>query len=348
MSKQSDGSLYGVPRPKHTPKSTIHHSTAHSFAASLSSLIATSSTKNSTTGAKPRISRARKDDIFATHNKGTKKRAAADISDGGRAEQEHQTNIGTVDYDTLHRSKRKMEEKAQLYAAMKRGDWVPPKRGINDEESGSLVDFDRKWAESEAAGGEKDDTSSDDGGDSEEEEMVEYTDEFGRTRKGIKAEVARQQRQQRIAANADQELAEMSARPAMPSGVIYGDAVQSAAFNPDEAAAKMMRELAEKRDRSATPPEETHYDATKEVRSKGMGFYQFSRDKETREKEMQNLEKEREETATREKEREERKQKKLQELEERRRKIKEKRGEREAEGFLKSLEGELGGFRGGP
>ena len=343
----SDSHLYGAPRPKQEPKSSIASSTSHTFASSLSSLLAAKPTKASaTTSARARPSKSNKNDIFTSHNKGSKKRAAADLADqDGSTVQKHNSEIGALDYDTLHRSKRKMEEKARLYAAMKRGDYVPPKRGINDDESGALVDFDRKWAEEEAAGKEASyDTSSDDGGDSEEEEMVDYVDELGRPRRGTRAEAAREAREQRMAANAQAELEEMSARPAMPSsGVIYGDTVQSAAFNPDVQASSAMANLAAKRDRSATPPEEVHYDATKEVRSKGVGFYQFSKDKDARDREMRQLEKDREETIRREREREERKQKKLNELEERRKRIKAKRGEREADGFLRSLESELGG-----
>jgi hypothetical protein len=348
MSTHPDAHLYGTPRPKHVPKSTIGSSTSHSFASSLSSLIAAPSKKDHTTSARPRPSKPSKDDLFSKPNKGAKKRAAADISQGSLAssEQKHKTDLGTVDYDTLHRSKRKMEEKSRLYAAMKRGDYVPPKKnGINDVEAGPLVDFDRKWAEAEADGKTREyDTTSDDGGDSEEEELIEYTDEFGRTRKGTRAEVAREQRRNRIATSATQELADMSGRPDMPQGVIFGDTIQASAFNPDAAITAAMEELATKRDRSATPPEETHYDATKEVRSKGVGFYQFSRDNDTREKEMQNLAREREETERQEKEREERKEKKRKEIEERKQKIKKKRGEKQVDGFLRSLEGELGGL----
>ncbi|MCJ1325438.1 hypothetical protein MMC10_002101 [Thelotrema lepadinum] len=342
-----DSHLYGAARPEREPKSSITSSTSHSFASSLSSLLAAKPPKASaTTSARARPSKSSKNDIFTSHNKGSKKRAAADIAgQDGSTEQKHNSDIGALDYDTLHRSKRKMEEKARLYAAMKRGDYVAPKRGMSDEDSGALVDFDRKWAEDEAAGKETNyDTSSDDGGDSDDEEMVDYIDELGRPRRGTRAEAAREAREQRMAAHAQAELEEMSARPAMPSsGVIFGDTVQSAAFNPDIQASSAMANLAAKRDRSATPPEEVHYDASKEVRSKGVGFYQFSKDKEGREREMRQLEKEREETVKREKEREERKQKKLRDIEERRKKIKEKRGEREVDGFLKSLESELGG-----
>ena len=341
-----DAQLYGLPRPKHEPKTTIKASTSHSFAAALSSLISTP--KTSTNNAKGRTAGNRKDDIFTTHNRGAKKRAAADDA----IDQEytsatglkHRKDTGGVDHDTLHRSKRKMEEKARLYSAMKRGDYVLPSRGgINAEESGSLVDFDRKWAESHAASNEEDEdeeASSDNATDSDQE-MVEYVDEFGRTRTGTRQEAEKEKRRQRIAVHAEMELAEMSARPSMPEGIMLGDAIQSAAFNPDHAVETAMADLASKRDRSVTPPEDTHYDATKEVRSKGVGFYQFSKDKDARQEEFAHLEREREETLHREQERNDRKQKKLEELEERKRKLREKRSQKQADGFLKSLDGDL-------
>ena len=127
----------------------------------------------------------------------------------------------------------------------------------------------------------------------------------------------------------------------MPSNLIYGDTVQAAAFNPEEPLAAAMEEIARKRDRSVTPPEEVHYDATKEVRSKGVGFYQFSGDKAGRRREMEGLEGERRETERRRGEREGRKEGRRREVEERRRVIREKRGEKMAERFLDGLDGEL-------
>ena len=51
--------------------------------------------------------------------------------------------MGTEDDKTERaRARRKMEEKARLYAAMKRGDYVP-----KEGDAAPLVDFDRKWAE---------------------------------------------------------------------------------------------------------------------------------------------------------------------------------------------------------
>lgn len=239
-----------------------------------------------------------------------------------------------------------MEDKARLYASMKRGDYVPPSKGGTNKEEGALVDFDRKWAEREEAGeGGKYETESDDGGESEEAEggegkgeIVEYEDEFGRLRRGSKAEAGRELRRQNAQAYASEELGSMKARPDRPDKLIVGDTIQVSAFNPDAPRAAQMEELARKRDRSMTPPEEVHYDASKEVRSKGVGFYAFSKDGEGRKREMEALRKEREETGRGKREREERKERRKGEVEERRRVIAQKRGERLAERFLDGLD----------
>lgn len=278
--------------------------------------------------------------------------------------QKHQTSadIGGVDKDILYRSRRKMEQKAQIYAAMKRGEYVDPraKRYGNSamaealaDEHAPLVDFDRKWAEQ---GGEEpvaaNNTSSDEGSESQDEqEQVEYTDEFGRTRTGTRAQTARILRQQRAAHAARAELSEMRGRPvlgqhdddddgtgAQSQQVIYGDTVQVAAFNPDHTIAEQMAALAAKRDRSLTPPPDTHYDASKEIRSKGVGFYQFSQDNEGREREMHSLLKERADTERHGKEREDRRAKKERDLMARRQLLRDKRTARQADAFLSSLD----------
>ncbi len=232
---------------------------------------------------------------------------------------------------------------------MKRGDYVPPSNGGTNKEENALVDFDRKWADADASGeGRKYETESDDddedergrrrGGEEEAEEQVEYTDEFGRLRLGTKATAAREQARQSARAYASEELSGMKARPDRPSNLIVGDTIQAGAFNPDAPMAAQMEDLARKRDRSMTPPEEVHYDASKEVRSKGVGFYSFSQDREGRGREMEALRREREETERGRREREERKERRRKEVEERRRVIAEKRGERLAERFLDGLD----------
>jgi hypothetical protein len=107
-----------------------------------------------------------------------------------------------------------------------------------------------------------------------------------------------------------------------------------------------MEELARKRDRSLTPPEMRHYDASAEIRSKGVGFYSFSRDEGMREREMKALERERVETEMVRKEREEKKRKRMLEIEERRKAIGEKRARKQADTFLNGLGLDLGASEG--
>ena len=297
MSTMTDraGGLYGFKQLSKTKSKDISSSTSLAFSSSLASLISNSS-KGSSPSAHPRSNKS-KSDIFTAHNKNVKKRSAADSVEDG--EQRHKTaaDLGTVDSATIHRSKRRMEEKARLYAAMKRGDHVA---SANGREECGLVDFDRKWAEGQARGSDcgSDATSSgsDDDASGDSQVLVEYEDEFGRRRKGTKAEAAREERHRRIQANAAEEEERFSARPTMPTNLIYGDTVQHDAFNPDEVIAERMATIVKKRDKSATPPPESHYDAGAEVRTKGTGFYSFSKDAEGRKKEMEDLERERLET----------------------------------------------------
>jgi hypothetical protein len=322
-------SLYGTKKPSKVKD--ISSSTSMAFSSNLASLISSSSKIPATGRARPSKS---KSDLFTAHNKNVKKRAAADLDDG---EQKHKTrdNLGSVDSAMLHRSKRKMEEKTRLYNAMKRGEYI----GRDDH---GLVDFDRKWAEKEAQGADKDgeDSQGSDEDDSDEtEEQMDYEDEFGRTRKGTRAEAAREARRRRIQANAVEEEERLSARPKAPTNVIYGDAVQTDAFNPDTVIADRMAELAKKRDKSVTPPPDTYYDASAEVRTKGTGFYVFSHDKEGRQQEMDALNQERERTEGIRREREEMKERRKREIEERRRLITEQRSKAQADKFLRCLEG---------
>ncbi|KAL8899034.1 MAG: hypothetical protein Q9192_001780 [Flavoplaca navasiana] len=353
----SNTPLYGAPRPSaglNRTKDPPISSTSAAFTSQLSSLLAQTSTSHaSKTAARARPSKPSKEDIFRTHNKNTKKRALADISTDGNTRQSGEGGAA-MDAADLHRSKRKMEEKARLYAAMKRGDYVPPTTGRGEAgrnlEETAMVDFDRKWADSQAndhtagsenqdhdtSSGEDDDDDDGDDGDAREK-TVTYTDEFGRLRTSTAKERDRHLARQNAASYASSQLESFSARPSAPTSLLHGDVIQTAAFNPDHTISAQMDELARKRDKELTPPPETHYDASKEIRAKGVGFYQFSRDEEGRKEEMESLESMREGTERVKREREERRGKREREMEERRRVVERKRGERLAERFLKGL-----------
>ncbi|KAK4495821.1 hypothetical protein PRZ48_013089 [Zasmidium cellare] len=319
-----DAHLYGGKRQRNLAGGKeISSSTTLSFTSQLSSLINSSNIPSS----KPTSSRSKskKEDIFSTHNRNTAKRAKRDLEpdDAGTFEQKHTTNGEALDRGIWERSKRKMEEKARLYAAMKRGD-------LEDADERYAVDFDAKWAESRAQGKEE---VSDDDDDDGEAEQIEYVDEFGRTRTGTRLDVLRMKQQ----AARREEGDPYAARPAAPANVIYGDTIQHEAFDPDEPRAAQMEELAKKRDKSLTPPPDEHFDSHKEVRTKGTGFFQFSGDAEERKQQMENLERERLETEKRRKEREGKMSERKAQIEARRDEIRRKSAKRKADEFLRDL-----------
>jgi hypothetical protein len=246
------------------------------------------------------------------------------------------------DKEERARARRNMETKARLYAAMKRGDYI-----AREGEVAPLVDFDRKWAEAHEderpAGYESssgDDRSEDDGDEdaaanNSDNEIVEYEDEFGRLRTGTKAAVRRMEQRLARGQAAAAELENMSARPRAPENLMFGHTVQTEAFIAQDSDA--MEALARKRDRSATPPEMKHYDANKEVRTKGVGFFQFSKDESKRAEEMAALEAERLNTERVRKEREQKVALRKREIEERRRQMAERRAQKMADSFLDGL-----------
>ncbi|GAM87970.1 hypothetical protein ANO11243_059990 [Dothideomycetidae sp. 11243] len=324
-----DAHLYSVPHSKKRQSGKeLSTSGSLGFSSQLSSLISSGKAHND----RPSTGRAhkKKDDIFSTHNRNASKRAQKD-RDGSEAFAQKYTTTGDgADPAAWHKSKRKLEEKARLYAAMKRGD-------VEDDEGRHMVDFDRKWAEKQ----EKDedhtwDNESSEGSEPEDQEQVEWTDEFGRTRTGTKTDMLRAQRGLKIAEELDART-----RPAAPTNIIYGDAVQSAAFNPERDIAERMQELAAKRDRSLTPPPDTHFDSSKEVRHKGVGFMQLSLDAEERRKQMEGLEKDRQETEHKRGERDRKMQERKEMLEKRRHEIEVKRSKRKADEFLEELGKEM-------
>lgn len=265
----------------------ISSSNSLAFTSQLNSLITSSTARPS----KPKSVRIgpKKEDILKRPNRNSAKRAKLDHESSAAFEQKHSTNGVALDQNLWKRSQAKMQEKARLYAAMKRGD-------VEDVDERYAVDFDRKWAETYDEEKEtiSDDDHDDDSTDEEDKQRVSYTDEFGRTRTGTRLEAARIAR---IAnARSDLESDRFTARPSAPTTVIRGDTIQHAAFQPDAVVADQMEELARKRDASLTPPPEEYFDGRKEVRNKGTGFFQFSGDAEERRKQMQGLAEERERT----------------------------------------------------
>ncbi|KAF3387231.1 hypothetical protein F1880_001032 [Penicillium rolfsii] len=335
-------SLYGKPRAKASKTQEITTSSNLAFTSQLSSLISQSA--GTASHGRPRPSKTSKGDLFGKHNKGLNKRVAADLEEDDHhvSNQVHKKSkdIGAIDDATLNRSKQRMAKKVRMYEDMKKGlhligedsdddlkdDYVSRLRRREKE---GLVDFDTKWADEErkkVAGSVDED---------EEEEVddnasiVSYEDEFGRTRHGTRSEAARAA----IIKEEDENrgrATEERWRPSRPQNLIYGEAIQSEAFNPEATVAAQMARLAAQRDLSPEP-EYQHYDADAEVRNRGTGFYAFSRDEEERKKQMEALEKARDETQQQREKVAARKAQRQAALEDRRRQIQELRERRLAE-----------------
>jgi hypothetical protein len=334
-----DAHLYGAKNTARSKRKEISSSSTVAFSSTLSNLIKASSTGD---GAKPTAAgrpRPQKDDIFKTHNKNVKKRALADLDDADLVTQKHRGRTSDEkdeDAASWKRTQRRMEEKARLYAALKRGD-------VEDMDDKYGVDFDRKWADAQATGAGEESSSSDES--SADEAEVEYVDEFGRTRKGTRAEALREERRKRTLENDVPDR--FTARPSMPEQIIYGDTVQTNAFNPDETIAQQMADLAAKRDKELTPPPELHFDGRAEARTRGTGFMYFDQDEEERRRQMSNLEKERAETERVRRERKEAIDKRKEMIREKKRAMAEKRSKGKAERFLDELGVEMAMGEGG-
>ncbi|OJK05134.1 hypothetical protein ASPACDRAFT_110357 [Aspergillus aculeatus ATCC 16872] len=278
---------------------------------------------------------------------------------------------GRVDEAVLQRSKRRMQEKARVYEDLRRGLYLGGSdsdsegdgdrvgegegegekylRRLRRREREGLVDFDRKWADMHSRSGDEgeEDDEEEREGDRDDASIISYEDELGRTRRGTRAEAAEAARakkqQQQLEEDGDRGRHEAGERwrPRRPENLIYGETVQSEAFNPDANVAAHMAYLAKRRDRSVTPPEETHYDADAEVRNRGTGFYAFARDEETRRRQMEELRAAREETQREREEKQQRRAKREEARNGRRVKVDELRSKRRAEMFLAGL-GDVG------
>lgn len=241
-----------------------------------------------------------------------------------------------------------MEEKTRIYNDLKSGRHLADSDDDDNDDNDSnaagynsrlrrkeregLVDFDRKFFDTDGQDASREEEEEEEG-DDDNASIISYEDELGRTRRGTRAEAYTTQ-----AATAQAQEQERRWQPERPSNLIYGPTVQTQAFNPDADVSTKMSELAARRDRSATPPSETHYDAEGEVRNRGTGFYAFARDEETRRLQMEELGKVREETVRERDARRERRAAREGVKMDRRKAIEELRGRRRAEMFLTSLD----------
>ncbi|PWW73922.1 hypothetical protein C7212DRAFT_212870 [Tuber magnatum] len=329
-------SLYGAPRPKSKPDPVpLSQSSIHALATELS--LARARPRQSRTGPSQK----------PLSNRGVAVRAARD--EAGRTTS--RDIGGDVDEHELARSRKKLIVKARVYERLR-------KVGGGDgeaEEEDRLVDFDRKWVEEGEPEFHSSASSSSDEPE-DEGETVEHTDDLGRTREVSKKTLARVLRREARAKQRarDQQVPpspahhhQLASQPP-PESISYGPRIQTGAFQTanfssvptaDMLAAAMPAEKA--------VVEEVHYDAGGEVRTKGVGFYRFSKDEEDRKREFQELEEERRRTERERERMAEKKRKRKEDLERRKEEVRKKRRGKVGGTWLEGFMGQLEGGRGG-
>ncbi|KAL1406453.1 hypothetical protein Q8F55_008152 [Vanrija albida] len=200
-----------------------------------------------------------------------------------------------------------LEAKARKYDQLARGDLS----GLSERElAEATIDFDRKREEEWSDHSSDEDESAapararwDDEGKFDtlgDLETVEYVDEMGRTRTGTRREAREAEREKaRGKRRREEEDEEDEPGPRFDLGsyaevqqsqVIHGDQAYFPVYQPDPDAIKQKYLDAERAARNE------HYDASKEVRVRGAGAYQFSLDDEKRKAQMAELKAERGET----------------------------------------------------
>lgn len=167
---------------------------------------------------------------------------------------------------------------------------------------------------------------------------METTDDFGRTRFVRKSELAATEAAAKrllgaheggsVVYSSDISLASTDWHPASNQSTYYGDQTFFPVYEPTP------EEIAARREKlQLDAPLAKHFDSKEEIRNRGAGFIQLSRDEEERKLQMEQLMSERKETERARKEREELeeqglndpKKKRERELEERRKLVEEKK-----------------------
>ncbi|KAJ7227135.1 hypothetical protein GGX14DRAFT_628361 [Mycena pura] len=222
----------------------------------------------------------KKPTVWARQNKGVKDRATRDLE---------------LEAISKPSARAALERKAKIYDKLKKGQTG----GLNDKQYESLlVDFDSKPVSHFESDSDDVDESLEvprPASDDDDDPVVEYEDEFGRMRTARRSEVPRnfvptgEQAYDSDECN-DQVLPMLT--DTFRDLIIRNPVGHFPVYQPSaERIAEIEKEHAEDNN-----PLGVHYDATGENRAKGAGFYQFSKDEETRKAQLEELRGAREET----------------------------------------------------
>ncbi|KAK0500537.1 hypothetical protein EDD18DRAFT_832355 [Armillaria luteobubalina] len=222
--------------------------------------------RNAASGKKP-SKPEKKPTIWARKNKGVNNRAARDIE------------LEAVSKPTLESARAALERKAKIYDKLRKG----KSGGLSEKQFDALlVDFDYKSPEWEDDEDDIDESLTVPHAPDDNDPIIEYEDEFGRVRTAPRSEVPRELLPGARTEEVDED-----------EDIIIRNPVNH--FPIYTPSADRVAEI-EKMHAEENNPLGVHYDATSEVRAKGAGFYQFSGDEETRQRQMEELRAVREET----------------------------------------------------
>ncbi|KAG9016638.1 hypothetical protein FRB90_002704 [Tulasnella sp. 427] len=207
-----------------------------------------------------------------------------------RARRDMEIELEEVSRSTVESARAALERKSKMYDKLKRG----MTGGLNDKQYDALlVDFDRKAEEGdqfEAHSSDEDESMTvprpahDTEDDDEKDPMVEYEDEFGRTRRVRRSEVPR---------GVEIRQDDKEEEPEIDPYLIYNPVGHFPTYEPT---AERQEALANALEEARKDPLQ-HYDASKEYRARGAGFYQFATgDEEARQRQMEELKQARLET----------------------------------------------------
>ncbi|KAF9565223.1 hypothetical protein CPC08DRAFT_630301 [Agrocybe pediades] len=211
----------------------------------------------------------KKPTVWARQNKGVDSRASRDVE------------LEEISKPTIDSARAALERKAKVYEKLRKG----KTGGLSDAQYDALlVDFDSHTSTSkyyQDNSEDEDESLTVPTRPTDDDPIVEYEDEFGRIRTAKRSEVPRN-----LITNREDEVDE-------DEDIIIRNPVNHfPTYQPTE---ERMAEIAKKYAEENNPLG-VHYDASKEVRAKGAGFYQFSADEETRKAQMEELKASREET----------------------------------------------------
>ncbi|RHZ88543.1 hypothetical protein Glove_22g202 [Diversispora epigaea] len=197
--------------------------------------------------------------VSAALRKSVKKPGLWDNQNKGVNERSRRDELEIIDAPTLEASRIAMERKAKLYDQL-------IKTGIDDETLAEeiLVDFDRKALEN--LSDMNNEENEEKGNEEDEDPWVEYIDEFGRTRMCRKSQMP-------------EEI--------LPTSNGVGE---ETSINSEEIS--FMEQEKNEWEKAALEELKNgpiHYDETKEIRTKGVGFYRFSQDEKEREEQLRAL-----------------------------------------------------------